>query len=447
MRILVVGAGAVGFHVAKRLSEEEQDVVVVDSDRARSEYVGDQLDVLAVTGNGASLPILEKAGIEETDLLLAVTSKDEVNLIACLAASQYGVGFRVARISNPEYYAPDSVLSREKLGVDLMINPERECAWETFQLLRSEAATDLARFAGGRLQLMGLKVQEGARVAGKTLIELDRELRGRRYVTVAIVRDGVTEIPSGRSRILAGDQIYVLTPSEEMSAIPPLAGYDPHQLRRVMIAGGSREAVYLARHLEEHDVTCTLLDADRERCVELAEQLPGALVLHADATDLELLEMEGVEGIDGFVAFTGHDETNMLSSLLAKESGARKVISLIEKVEYVPLVSKVGVDAAVSPRMSTVNAILRYVRRGNVTSVATLKGIDAEAMELVVDEGSGAVGTPLRELDLPEDGLVGAILRDDEVISPRGGDAVRPGDRVIVFTFPDAVQTFEALFG
>lgn len=447
MRILVVGAGAVGYHVAKRLSEEEQDVVVVDSDRARSEYVGDQLDVLAVTGNGASLPVLEKGGIEETDLLLAVTSKDEVNLIACLAASQYGVGFRVARISNPEYYAPDSVLSREKLGVDLMINPERECAWETFQLLRSEAATDLARFAGGRLQLMGLKVQEGARVAGKTLIELDRELRRRRYVTVAIVRDGVTEIPSGDSRILAGDQIYLLTPSEEMAAIPPLAGYDPHQLRRVMIAGGSREAVYLARHLEEHDVTCTLLDADRERCVELAEELPGALVLHADATDLELLEMEGVEGVDGFVAFTGHDETNMLSSLLAKTSGARKVISLIEKVEYVPLVSKVGVDAAVSPRMSTVNAILRYVRRGNVTRVATLKGIDAEAMELVVDEESGAVGTPLRELDLPEDGLVGAILRDDEVISPRGDDAVRPGDRVIVFTFPDAVKTFEALFG
>jgi trk system potassium uptake protein TrkA len=447
MRVLVVGAGAVGFHVAKRLSEEEQDVVVIDSDPARSGYVGDQLDVLAITGNGASLPILEKAGVEETDLLLAVTSKDEVNLIACLAASQYGVGFRVARISNPEYYAPDSVLSRDKLGVDLMINPERECAWETFQLLRSEAATDLVRFAGGRLQLMGLRVQEGARVAGKTLIELDRELRGRRYVTVAIVRDGVTEIPSGYSRILAGDQIYVLTPSEEMADIPPLAGYDPHQLRRVMIAGGSREAVYLARHLEEHDVTCTLLDADRERCVELAEELPGVLVLHADATDLELLEMEGVEGVDGFVAFTGHDETNMLSSLLAKTSGARKVISLIEKVEYVPLVSKVGVDAAVSPRMSTVNAILRYVRRGNVTSVATLKGIEAEAMELVVDEESGAVGTPLRELDLPEHGLLGAILRDDEVISPRGDDAVRPGDRVVVFTFPDAVKTFEALFG
>jgi len=442
----VVGAGAVGFHLAERLSDEAQDVVVIDADPARAEYTGQQLDVLAVTGNGASLPVLEEAGIDRTDLLLAVTSKDEVNLIACLAGSRAGVDFRVARISNPEYYEGEGVLSREDLGVDLMINPERECAWETFQLLNSEAATDLARFAGGRLQLMGLRVQEGAVVAGKSLAELDRELSDRRYITVAIVRDGVTEIPDGDSRIEAGDQIYLLTPSEEMASIAPLAGYRDFKLRRVMIAGGQLEAVYLAGYLEEHEVQCILLEADRERCHELAEALPGALVLHGDATDLELLEMEGVEGVDGFVAFTGQDETNMLSSLLAKHSGARKVISLIDRVEYVPLVNRVGVDAAVSPRMSTVNAILRYVRRGNVRSVATLTEIDAEAMELFVGEGVRAAGVPLRELDVPARGLIGAILRGDRVITPRGDDAVEAGDRVIVFAFPEAISEFEELF-
>ena len=368
-----------------------------------------------------------------------------MNLIACLAASKLDVGFRVARISNPEYYTEEHVLSREQLGVDLMINPERECAWETFQLLNSEAATDLAKFAGGRLQLVGLRVREGATVAGKSLIELDRGLEGRRYVTVAIVRDGRTTIPGGRDRIEVGDQIYVLSPAEEMAGIPPLAGYEEFQLRRVMIAGGSREAVHLARHLEEHDVMCTILDVDRERCAALAEELPEALVLHGDATDLELLRMEGVEGIDGFVAFTGQDETNMLSCLLAKDTGARKVIGLIDRVEYVPLVARVGVDAAVSPRMSTVNAILRYVRRGNVRSVATLKGIDAEAMELVVGGEAPAVGHPLRDLDVPERGLFGAILRDDRVITPRGDDVIQAGDRVIVFTFPDAVEEFERL--
>lgn len=447
MRVLVVGAGEVGFHLARRLSEEDHDVVVVESDPDRAEEVSAHMDVMVVEGNGASLSVLEEAGIAETDLLLAVTSRDEVNIIACLAASQLDMGFRVARISDPEYYEGDSLLSRERIGIDLMINPERESAWEAFQLLNSEAATDLAQFAGGRLQLIGLKVKEGAPVAGHTLAELDRDLGDRRYVTVAVVRDGETEIPSGSSRIEAGDQIFVLTPGEEMPAIPPLAGYDRFQLRRVMIAGGSRSAVHLARHLEEHDVDCTILDDDRERCVELAEALPEALVLHGDATDMDLLELEGVEGIDGFVALTGKDETNMLSGLLAKHLGARKVISLIDRVEYAPLVSKIGVDATVSPRMSTVNAILRYVRRGDVRSVATLKGIDAEVMELVVGEGAPAVNRPLAELDLPEHGLVGAILRGDEVITPRGDDALQAGDRVIVFTLPDAVSAFEELLG
>lgn len=447
MRVLVVGAGEVGFDLSRRLSEEDHDVVVIESDPERAEEAATQMDLLVVEGNGASLPVLEEAGIAETDLLLAVTSRDEVNLISCLAASQLDVGFRVARISNPEYYQGDSVLSRERVGVDLMINPERECAWEAFQLLNSEAATDLAQFAGGRLQLVGLRVKEGAPVDGRTLAELDRGLAGRRYVTVAIVRDGQTEIPGGDSRIVAGDQIFVLSPPEEMPAIPPLAGYDRFQLRRVMIAGGSREAVHLARHLEDHDVDCTILDDDRDRCVELAESLPGALVLHGDATDMDLLELEGVEGVDGFVALTGHDETNMLSGLLAKHLGARKVISLIDRVQYAPLVARIGVDATVSPRISTVNAILRYVRRGNVRRVATLKGIDAEVLELDVVEGAPAVGRPLRDVDVPEHGLVGAILRGDEVVTPRGDDELRAGDRVIVFALPDAVAAFEELLG
>ncbi len=199
MRIMIIGAGAVGFHLARRLSEEHQDVVVVETDAERAGYVSEQLDVLTVTGNGASLPVLEEAAIGRTDMLLAVTSKDEVNLMACLAASRFGVRFKVARVSNPDYYRPGSVLSREQLGIDLMINPERECAWETFQLLNSEAATDLARFADGRVQLIGLRVRPGATVAGKTLIELDRDVRDCRYVTVAIIRDGRTEIPRGFS--------------------------------------------------------------------------------------------------------------------------------------------------------------------------------------------------------------------------------------------------------
>jgi len=446
LKVLIVGAGEVGFHLAQRLSQENQDVILIESDPDRARHAQEQLDVMTVVGNGASLPILEQAGVGGASMLLAVTSIDEVNLIACLAASRLGVKHTVARISNPEYYARDSVLSREALGITLMISPERACAEETFNLLQSAASTDVAEFADGRVQLVGVRVREGAPVAGKTLAELRRDLRNFHYVVPAIVRNGHTIIPGGNSRIEAGDQVFLLAPSDEVDAIPPMAGYDAFELRRVMIAGGSREGVYLAELLERRGIEVTVLDSDRKHCLEIAEVLSKSLVLHADATDLELLELEGVSGVDGFVAATGNDQTNLLSSLLAKTAGARKVIALIQKFQYLPLVPKVGVDAAVSPRMSTVNAILRYVRRGRVMTVATLKGIDAEAIEFRVGPGSRVTRGSLRDLHLPKGALVGTILRDGEVLVPTGDDTLQSGDEVVVFALPEAIHEVESFF-
>jgi trk system potassium uptake protein TrkA len=446
MRIIIIGAGAVGFHLAERLSEEEQDVVVIDNDPRRAERIGDQLDVLAIAGNGASVPVLEEAGTADAALFLAVTNRDEVNIIACLAADMMGAGNTVARLSDPEFYLEGSVLSQERLGIDLMINPEREAAWETYQLLGSEAATELVRFAEGRVQLIGLRVLPDAPVAGKSIEELDRELVDTHFTTVAVSRDGETQIPRGATTLEAGDHVFLVVPSSELQSIPPLAGYDSYRLRRVMIAGGSQEAVYLAKYLAQHGVACTIIDMDRARCVDLSEQLPNALVLHGDATDLELLEMEGVSDVDGFVAYTNRDSTNMLSSLLAKASGARKVVSLLHNFRYIPLVTRVGIDAAVSPRLSAVNTILRYLHHGNVSRVVTLKGIEAEAIEVRIGARSRALGTPLRDLELPDSGVVGAIIRRAEVITPRGDDAVQQDDRVILFAMPSAMQKLENMF-
>jgi len=447
MRVLVVGAGEVGFHLAQRLSEEHQDVVVIETDPDQADHASQHLDVQTVVGNGAALSTLEEASVRQASMLLAVTSHDEVNLIACLAAKRLGVEYTVARISNPDYYERDSVLSREQMGIDLMVNPERECARETFQLLQNAAFTEVAEFADGRVQLIGLKVKKGAPVAGRTIRDLRAKFAGGyHYVTVAMVRNGTTQIPKADSTIEAGDHIYLLAPTSEVEDVPPLAGYDRFELERVMIAGGSREGQYIAELLGDHGVECTILDRDRRRCVELAEQLPDALVLHGDATDLELLEMEGVSGSDGFVAATGNDETNLLSSLLAKAAGARKVLSLVHKFEYVKLVPAVGVSAGISPRISTVNAILRRVRRGRVMTVASLSGIEAEAIEFEVGSDSAIVGQALRDVDFPKDGVVGTIVRGDEIILPRGEDILRPGDDVIVFALPDAIPRIEALF-
>jgi trk system potassium uptake protein len=446
MRILILGAGEVGFHLARQLSDEGHDVVVIEENRERVRAIEDSVDAMVVHGNGASLSTLEKAGIERTDLLLAVTSLDEINLMACLSASQYEVPIKIARVSKPDYFDHTGILPPERLGVDRMINPERECAIETYQLLQSAAATEFVQFEGGMVQLIGLNVKPGAPITQRTLAELGAERRRSRYLLTAIVRDGRTIIPAGRDRVEAGDQIFVIGEPQHLPDILPDAGHSAFTLRRVVIAGGSREGLLLAQMLEEHHIGCTILETNRQRALHLAETLHTSLVLHGDATDLELLEMEGIGDSDGFVAYTGSDETNLLSCLLAKNLGARKVISLIERMNYIPLVSRVGVDAAVSPRLATVNAILSYVRRGSVLSVATLKGTHAEAIEFDVSDGFRYAGVPLASLKLPAGTLIGAIVRSDRVIIPRGTDAIRVKDRVIVFTLTSAIPQVEALF-
>lgn len=445
MRILILGAGAVGFYLARRLAEEAHEVTIVDPDPDKVKRAQDNLDVLAIRGNGAAIPVLEEAGLADTEILMAVSGSDEVNLVACLVASKRGVPVKVARISHPEYHEPKSILSKEDLGVDLMIGPEQECAWEAFGLLTTSAATDLAFFAGGKIQLIGMRVLPTAPVVGKSLLELDREVKDLSFVIAAVLRGEETLIPTGSTIIEAGDKIFVLGPSGKVRTLPTLAGYDPVDLRRVMIGGGSDEALYLAQHLLGHGVHCTILESNRDRCRELAEIVPRALVLHGDTTDLDLLEMEGVEGIDGFVALTNRDEVNMLAALLAKTCGARRSIPLIHKTEYMSLVERVGLDAAVSPRISAANAILRYVRRGPIASVATIKVSRAEAMETVVGTGAPLIGQRLRDVKFPEGSLLGGIVRGEEVIMPRGGDALQSGDHAIFFVLPEAIAAVEKL--
>ena len=447
MRIMILGAGDVGFHLARQLATENHDVVVIEQDRERVRRIQDAMDAQVVEGNGASLTTLERAGIEKTDLLLAVTSQDEINLMACLSASQYRVPTRIARVSKPDYYDHTGILTPERLGVDLMINPERECALETFQLLHSAAATEFAQFEGGLVQLIGVRIREDAPVAGKRLLEIGRQAQGVGALVVAIVRRGETIIPGGGTRIEAGDQVFIVGEPHALPEVLPLAGYARFNLRRVIVAGGSREAWFLAHMLEAHRIECTIIEADRRRARELAEDLRRSLVFHGDATDLDLLEMEAIGEADSFVAYTGSDETNLLSCLLAKSLGARKVVSLIERLDYIPLVSRVGVDAAVSPRLAAVNAILSYVRRGSVLAVAKLKGATAQGIEFDVTSRFPYVDRPLAEVRLPAGSLVGAIIRGERVIIPGGTDRILPGDRIIIFVLPESLHAVEALFG
>jgi len=446
MRVIIVGAGEVGYHVADRLAKEQHDVVVVDVSAARLDYVESHLDVAILEGSGASPAVLERAGIRDAGLLLAVTSVDEVNLVTCMSAPGRPELVKVARVSNPDFYEERSALQAASFGVDLLINPERELALEAFRLLQSTAASDVVVFAGGAVQLLGLWVAEGAPIAGQPLARIGAQLAGPRLLTVAVERDQETLIPSGATEIQVGDHVYVIAPASEIPRALELTGHRHEKAQRVMLGGGSVETYYMAQLLQQHGLDTIAIIEDRDRAQELAEKLNRTLVLNGNVTDVELLELEGVGGMDAFLALTDYDETNIIASLVAKHAGAKQVITLVNKSDYVPLARRIGLDAAVSPRLSAASALLRYVRRGNVQRVATLQANDAEVLSLAVTAGSPLVGRPLAEAEFPKGSIVGAILRGNHVVVPTGRDTLRVGDAAIVFALPDAVGPVTRLF-
>jgi trk system potassium uptake protein TrkA len=446
VKAVVVGAGEVGYHVAERLSREGHDIVVVDDKGHRLEYVQAHLDVGVVEGNGASPSVLARAGIDTADILVAVTSVDEVNLVCCAGVRSRPGMTKIARVSNPDFYSGGSVLQPGTYAVDVMINPERELALETFRLLQSTAATDIAVFAEGALQVMSLPVIEGAPAAGKSLARIASEIGDVSMLTAAIDRNGQTLVPTGASTIEVGDRVYLVVTPGTIGLAHEQCGHKRSTLKRVMIAGGSVEAYYLGQLLRQHQVQATLLVADRERAQELAEKLDKALVLNGDATDVELLELEGVGGMDAFVALTDQDQNNILSALVAKHAGAKQVITLVNKIEYVPLARRIGLDAAVSPRLSAANAIMGHIRRGSVTKVSTFKHTEAEAISFNVSAQSPIISRPLADIELPEGTLVAAISRGGQVIVPRGRDTLEAGDTAIIFALPDAVADVVKLF-
>ncbi len=448
MRVIVVGAGEVGYHVAERLSNEKHDVVVVDVRPERLEYVQNHLDVAVIEGSGASPAVLEEAGIREAGLLTAVTSIDEVNLVCCMSLRSNNELVKVARVSNPDFYLDGAHLRPDLFSVDVMINPERELALETIRLLQVTAATDVAVFAGGAVQLVGLHVTDDAPIAGRTFAEIGADIGAASLLTVALKRGDQTVVPTGVTKVNGGDQVYFVAATNAVSRGLELCGYRHTNVHRVMIAGGSHEAYYLAQLLHQHRGQAIMLIKERERAQELAEKLSNALILNGDATDIELLELEGVGGVDAFVALTDHDETNILSALLAKHAGAKQVVTLVNRTDYMPLATRIGLDTVVSPRLSAANAILRYVRRGSVTRVATLKDTDAEAISFRVSSFSPLADRKLEEIDFPTGAIVAAIVRgpDQETIVPRGGDTLKGGDTVIVFALPEAVGPVTELF-
>ncbi len=444
MKIIIVGAGAVGSIVAERLAEGRHDVTLLEANEAIVAEAQEHLDALVVQGNGASAALLQEVGVEKADILIAVTNVDEINILACLQAQRFGVPTKLARVRNSDYYEKGR---GDIEGIDAMINPDRVAVEEIHELLLKKAATDIYEFADDRVQVIGARVGPGAQVVDKSLREIELEVGSRWALVAAITRDHHTIIPCGEDVLQENDQVFVVGRTGKIADALQYFTVPSQPVESVMILGATRAGINLARRLGNEGIAVKLIDADSDRALRASNRLEKALVLHGDATDLELLRSEGIGDMDGFVAVSNDEEMNLTASLLARYHGAKKTVCLIKRPNYVPLATIIGVDAAVSPRLSTADAIMRYFAQGSVLSTTHLRENEAEIMELEARAGSSILNKPLHTLEFPRHAIVGAIIKPYQVVIPRGGDTIEAGDKVLVFALPRAARAVQKLFG
>ncbi|MDX1659230.1 MAG: Trk system potassium transporter TrkA [Nitriliruptorales bacterium] len=440
MRIVIVGAGAVGSYLADRLSTEGQDVVVIENDAARAAEIQENLDALVLTGNGASAITLREAGVEQADLVIAASNSDGVNALACHTAHGLGVDRTVARIEDPDLRA-----GLEDLGVDVVIDPGEMAAHEVEDLVSQRGVFDVIEFASGRLTLVGGIARDGSPMLGRTIADLRAADQDAEWAVTAVVRGGETIPVRGHTTVRENDHVLMMVATEDLQTTRRLLGLGDEQVERVVILGSTRVGELACDMLLARNLDVVIVDPDVDRCRFLADQHPKALVLAGDPTDPAVLGDLGLVDTDVIAALSGWDEVNLTGCLVGKALGAGTAISRFHRLSYVGLLIGTGIDAAVSSRLSAVNAILRFVRRGRIRSVATFKDTQAEALDIEVEPGSAACAQHLRDLDLPPTAVIGGVVRVEEAFVPTGDTQIREGDRLVVFAAPDAITSVEAL--
>ncbi len=444
MKIIIVGAGEVGFNIAQRLSEETQDVVLIDKDPQKIKTVTENLDVQALLGSGTSPKLLRDAGIEGADMFVAATDIDEVNLISCLLA--HGLNkyiIRVARVKNNEFLVERQLFDQEASGIDHIINPQSVMVELILSLMEVPGASEVIDFVGGRVKLIGFTVSKNSTLIGSKLMSF-KEMEGKLLIG-AIVRGDQVVIPHGKDVIQANDVVYVVIKKDEIAQAFNLFNIKNEALRRVIIVGAGQTGTILATALEQSKIHVKIIDQDNDICLKLAEKLEKVMVINGDGSDNNLLQEVNIEDVDLVVVITGDEEKNVLISLLATGLGAKRTITRISNLSYIPFVSAIGINTVVSPRLSAVRAILQYIRRGKIISVTPLKGEYAEAIEAEALDTSDIVNIPLSKVKFPKGAIVGAIIRGEQIIIPRGDSIIKPKDRLIIFALQQVVPKLEKL--
>jgi len=447
MRIIIVGAGEVGIELAKRFTHEKHDVLVLEKDLKKIEYLKETLDVLVIEEGEENIQALEQSGVKGADILIAATDTDEINIMTCLIAKKMSKIKTVARVRNPEYGFEAGYFSNEQLGIDYLIDPERLTAMEIAKLIKTPAVNDIETFAKGKIELLVFKVEKNHDMVGKKISALSQT---NSYLIVAISRDnGEFIIPGGQDMILPQDNIYVLGKTGFLSEVGWGVKDKAKKVKNIMIFGGGRVGLKLAQILEndkKNALSIKIVEKCDERCREISKVLSRTLILNADGTDLTFLQEEDLSNIDVLVSVTGNDEINILSATLAKKLGVKKTIVKIDRSDYQFLIQTLDIDSFISPRLLIANKLIKLFRRTNILSETILREGKAEVLELVVPNNASIVNIPLNGLKLPKGILIGGIARKDKVIIPKGYDVLLPDDNIIVFTSPNLVNKVESIF-
>lgn len=448
MKILIAGAGEVGYHLAKFLSVESQNITLLDVDEDRLKYADKHLDIKTLKGDSTSISLLRDAQVGQSDLMIAVTASETTNLTTCYIAKQLGCAKTIARISNPEFIDSDSDIDFKKMGVDELISPEKLAANEIKLLLGQSAFNDTFEFEDGKLNLVGLCLNEEAPFIGKTVKEAASIFPEVHYNPVAIKRKGTqySLIPKPDTKYQKEDQVYFVTTKEGVEELYKMSGTVAEEIKNVMILGGSRVGQKTAVDLCARKFNVKIIEKNEKKADDLADRFPNALLVKGDGSNVELLKEESLEAMDAFIAVTGNSETNIMSCLVAKSKNVKKTIALVENMDYFQLSHSIGIDTLINKKLIAANEIFRYVRKGDVVALTRLNNLDAEILEFAVKSNSAVANEYLRDINLPKFSIIGGVIRADEGIIPGADFKVLAGDKIIVCCLPSAIRKTENLF-
>lgn len=438
LNIIIVGCGKVGTTLVEELSQEGHAITIVDKDYQNVQTIANMYDVMGICGNGASYSVLKEAGIEGTDLIIAVTESDELNLLCCTVAKRVGNCAAIARVRNPEYNKEIGYL-RDKLGLAMIINPEYEAAVEAARILYLPSALEVNTFAHGQAELIKFKIPEGNILDGMTIKDIGQHI-DTKVLICAVERNGEVYIPDGNFTLVAEDVASFVSSRKKVKEFLVTIGFNTNKVKDTMIIGGGKSTYYLAKRLIRNGISVKIIESDRTRCEELSKLLPKAIIINGDGTDEDLLKEEGIEYVESFVPLTGIDEENILLTLFARQVSGAKVITKINRINFRDVINTLDLGSVVYPKYITAEAIIAYVRAKNASKDSNIETLyhmfdhRVEAIEFRVDDESGVTDIPFKDLHLKKNLLVSFINRNGDIIIPSGNDCIRLGDTVMIVT-------------